>query len=81
MGFLTNIIPVLNDTIGSGYYDSIKPKTKHNSLVDAIKSSKTFPIIAEIKPFSPSHGRLIYRDPMQIADEMIKNDVTALSIL
>ena len=54
------------------------------SLPEALRKSRergNIPIIAEIKPTSPTTEKVRYEDPVEIAISMVKNGATALSVL
>ena len=54
------------------------------SLPEALRKSRergNIPIIAEIKPTSPTTERVRYEDPVKMAVSMVKNGATAISVL
>jgi indole-3-glycerol phosphate synthase len=70
-------------TIDSGYYDIFKPTPSlHLSLKKAILTCNRNPVIAEIKPASPTTGTLRENfNPAEVALEMEKGGATAISVL
>jgi indole-3-glycerol phosphate synthase len=70
-------------TIDSGYYDIFKPTpSRHLSLKKAILACNRNPVIAEIKPASPTMGTLRENfNPAEVALEMEKGGATAISVL
>jgi indole-3-glycerol phosphate synthase len=70
-------------TIDSGYYDIFKPTPSlHLSLKKAILACNRNPVIAEIKPASPTKGTLRENfNPAEVALEMEKGGATAISVL
>lgn len=83
MNFLDEILPVVKKTISSEYYEKEK-KTgkKKKSLSEAIREAKKTPVIAEVKPRSPSKGELIgERNAEKIIQAYAKEGACAVSIL
>ena len=72
-----------NETIESGYYETLKPTERIRiSLRKAILESKALPVITEIKAASPSAG--VIRKNVKasmIAKAMAKGGATAISVL
>ncbi len=59
---LKELVTATRGRMESGYYrisGDDQPERDKNSFVEAITSGKEFPVITEIKPASPSGGRLI----------------------
>ncbi|MEM2963308.1 MAG: indole-3-glycerol-phosphate synthase [Candidatus Anstonellales archaeon] len=84
MGFLEEIIPKVKESVDSGYYVHLREE-KRKSFVESIEEEKergVVPIIAEVKPFSPTQGRLIKKEEMKrYAQEFVRGGACALSIL
>ncbi len=70
-------------TIDSGYYDIFKPTPSlHLSLKKAILACNKNPVIAEIKPASPTMGTIRENfDPIEFALAMERGGATAISVL
>ncbi len=70
-------------TIDSGYYDVFKPTPSlHLSLKKAILGCNKNPVIAEIKPASPTRGIIRENfDPIEFALAMERGGATAISVL
>jgi indole-3-glycerol phosphate synthase len=70
-------------TVDSGYYDIFKPTPSlHLSLKKAILACNKNPVIAEIKPASPTRGIIRENfDPTEIALAMERGGATAISVL
>ncbi len=82
MNYLEKILPEVRRTIESGYYKHNERERK--SLVEAIenaKHEKKTPIIAELKPASPSKGAISNADMANIGKEYVEHGATALSVL
>ncbi|VVB66351.1 Indole-3-glycerol phosphate synthase [Candidatus Gugararchaeum adminiculabundum] len=83
-GFLAEITPKVRETIASGYYVHEQPRKRKSlagSLVNARVKGLT-PIIAEIKPSSPTEANLVgARDPVLLGRDLIEGGAVALSIL
>jgi len=84
LDFLGKVLASTERRIASGYYDiRFRPRGK-KSLADAIRNAaargKT-PLIAEIKPFSPTAGRLVKEDPTALAARLVAGGACALSVL
>ena len=81
--FLDVLARDANETIDSGYYETLKPTERVRiSLRKAILESKATPVITEIKAASPSAG--IIRTNVKasmIAKAMAKGGATAISVL
>jgi indole-3-glycerol phosphate synthase len=80
---LSKLIADAQRRISAGYYD-IRETTEHVpvSLRQALKSSQTNAIIAEIKPISPAAGPLRPSiDPADAAIKLAKGGAAALSVL
>lgn len=83
MDKLDEIVAAVKETVESGYYSKVsKQNSKRKSLVKSIKTCKTVPIIAEIKPASPSAG-VIRKDfdIKKILNEIKKTKAVGLSVL
>ena len=81
--FLDKLIDDARKRVHDGYYD-VKYHLSHQpvSLKRAIKSAERNAIIAEIKPTSPSRGRLrLEVDPIKAAKRLVNGGAIALSIL
>ncbi|MBI5159321.1 indole-3-glycerol-phosphate synthase [Candidatus Micrarchaeota archaeon] len=80
--FLEEILPLAKKTISTGYYSKEKKSgKKKKSLAQAIRKAKT-PVIAEVKPRSPSKGELIEgRNAEGIMREYAANGACAISVL
>jgi indole-3-glycerol phosphate synthase len=70
-------------TIDSGYYDIFKPTpSMHLSLKKAILACNKNPVIAEIKPASPTMGTIRENfDPIEFALAMERGGATSISVL
>ncbi|MFA6048382.1 MAG: tryptophan synthase subunit beta [Candidatus Micrarchaeia archaeon] len=85
--FLGKIVPVVEKTVASGYYERAPLcRRPHRSLADAVRKAGAkgeIALIAEIKPASPSEGRLIARGASvaRLAAGFEKAGATALSVL
>jgi indole-3-glycerol phosphate synthase len=78
--FLDRLMPEVKRAIASGYYDIPAVRKKKISLVGVIARCKV-PVIAEIKPVSPSAGRLLYGNAIETARVFVKAGACALSII
>lgn len=70
-------------TIDLGYYELDSTITRRQlSLKEAILKCRYAPIIAEIKPSSPSHGKLRQiSNPVEVAEAMKRGGAVGISIL
>lgn len=72
------------DTVDSGYYalGAVPPPSSRPSFVAALRDHPHRSVIAEVKPSSPSGGRLIgERSPNSVVDLYAKTPVSGLSVL
>lgn len=80
--FIDILIRDALETISSGYYNVKESLNERRSLVSSIIECKHAPVIAEIKPASPSLGRLIRsEDFVRIAKAMESGGAVGISVL
>jgi indole-3-glycerol phosphate synthase len=82
--FLDILVKDARKTIEAGYYEieSVKTGKRHLSLKDSITKCTHAPIIAEIKPASPSHGNLRNIGSLKdVAIAMEKGGAAGISVL
>lgn len=79
--FLSRVIPEVKTAIASGYYGIPAVRKEKISLAGAIARCKTVPLIAEIKPVSPSGGRLLHGDAIETARVLVEAGACALSVI
>lgn len=81
--FLKRVIPGIGRLIDSGYYDVRFPRKARRSLLGAVRGAVrgSVPLIAEIKPASPSAGKLFQGDVREAARAMVAGGAIALSVL
>ncbi|MEM3030931.1 MAG: indole-3-glycerol-phosphate synthase [Candidatus Micrarchaeia archaeon] len=81
--FLKRVIPRIGKLVESGFYDVRFPPKKKRSLAGAVEGAArgAIPLIAEIKPASPSAGRLFCGDARAAAGKMVAGGAVALSVL
>jgi len=84
MGFLSDILPVVKKTIDSGYYNVRYGRQKY-SLVEEIESASAegiVPVIAEIKPSSPTEKELVKEDELEkLINDYGESDAAGISVL
>lgn len=80
MDMLDRIANEVERTIDGGYYGVKKADCKRFSLADNIRK-RNFALISEIKPCSPSAGRLFEGDVEALAKEMANGGAAAISVL
>ncbi|WP_019176710.1 indole-3-glycerol-phosphate synthase [Methanomassiliicoccus luminyensis] len=64
-----------------GYYDFVGPSSPGPSLSRALRSSASFPIIAEVKLSSPSQGDISSHSPRKLVRDYMGAGAAALSVL
>lgn len=64
-----------------GYYDFVGPSSPGPSLSRALRSSASFPIIAEVKLSSPSRGDISSHSPRKLVRDYMGAGAAALSVL
>ncbi|MEM0192018.1 MAG: indole-3-glycerol-phosphate synthase [Candidatus Korarchaeum sp.] len=80
--FLDILIQDALKAVSSGYYSSEVSVDDRRSLVSSIIGCEHAPVIAEIKPASPSLGRLIYSENfVRIAKAMESGGAVGISVL
>ena len=80
--FLSSVVAGVRENIRQGYYDLAEhvDKLDRPSLKEVAEKTR-LPIIAEIKPRSPSLGRLIDSVSVELASSLERAGASALSIL
>lgn len=83
MDYLDRLAQTALQTIESGYYGrAVTVSPRLPSFSDTIANTAGLPLIAEVKPASPSSGRLLgQRDPNSLADTFVAAGVSGLSVL
>jgi len=82
--FLDILIEDVEKTIETGYYkvDACKTFNRHLSLTNSIVNCIHAPVIAEVKPSSPSHGNLrIIKSVKNVAVAMERGGASGISVL
>jgi indole-3-glycerol phosphate synthase len=68
-------------TVASGYYDLGEREPRGPALTAALLGHPVFPVIAEVKMASPSHGRLAAHSPEDLISKYVAGGAAALSVL
>lgn len=81
MGRLDAFLQATRERIAAQAYAPQGPALARNGrLTDALATHAT-PIVAELKPHSPSEGRLLHGDPAEVLRSYVQGHAAALSIL
>ncbi len=81
MGFLDDIVNDVQAAIDAGYYDRIVPRY-NRSLKAAVAAKKGKAVIAELKPASPSAGKLRkIVQPLQLGRAFVSAGAVGVSVL
>ncbi|MFW5905587.1 MAG: indole-3-glycerol-phosphate synthase [archaeon] len=77
---VTSILEAANRRGGSGERVDVDARSFSTALETARSAGRT-PVIAEVKPTSPTTDRVVESDPVSLAESMVAGGAAALSVL